>query len=103
MMDFFLDICISGQFIVLISRIVFMNNPDKSTLDVVLPFTIFMLIASVFALNKQKADIIHNYFLSLISPIIGVLVVFKTINQNSEQFYLNESFVTWQVMNIYIS
>mmetsp|Transcript_17018 Transcript_17018/g.26273 ORF Transcript_17018/g.26273 Transcript_17018/m.26273 type:complete len:115 (-) Transcript_17018:3259-3603(-) len=42
-----------------------------------------------------------NYFHKFVIPIVGLLSARKTISQNKEHFYLNESFASWLIMVIF--
>lgn len=53
LMDKFLDFAIIGISVAFIMRVVLMNI-EKTMLDLVLPFIIFSVIATVYTLNKMN-------------------------------------------------
>ena len=87
---------ISAAFIL---RIIILESKDI-ILDIVLPFTIFAFISGMYLINKRTKSMKH-YFHRFVIPIVGVLSARKTISQNKDHFYLNESFASWLIMVIF--
>jgi len=69
-------------------------------LDLILPFVIWSLIATLYFINKRSTSLKH-YFHIFVIPVVGLLTARKTISQNSSHFYLNESFASWLIMMMY--
>jgi len=42
-----------------------------------------------------------HYFHVVAVPLVGLLTARKTISQNAQRFYLNESFATWLIMMMF--
>jgi hypothetical protein len=42
-----------------------------------------------------------HYFHLVVVPLVGLLTAKKSISQNIDKFYLNESFASWLVMLIF--
>lgn len=95
LLDIFLDMAIVGIVTVFLFRVVCIET--KNTLnDLILPFSIFMLIAMLYFGNK-RTTVMKHYFNVFLIPGAGLLSAFKSIAQNPSKFYLNESFATWLI------
>ena len=77
-------------------RVVVLESKN-TILDLILPFIIFLLIAILYILNKRTTSLKH-YFHVIVIPLVGLLTARKTISQNKDHFYLNESFASWLIM-----
>jgi hypothetical protein len=61
---------------------------------------IFFLIAILYFVNKRTKTPKH-YFHILLIPAVCLLTARKTIAQNDQRFYLNESFASWLIMMVF--
>lgn len=61
---------------------------------------IFFLIAILYFVNKRTKTPKH-YFHNLLIPAVCLLTARKTIAQNDQRFYLNESFASWLIMMVF--
>jgi hypothetical protein len=99
LLDNFLDVALSGISAALGLRIVILDR-QNIILDLILPFIIFILIATLYFINKKTTSLKH-YFHIVVIPIVGLLTARKTISQNKDHFYLNESFASWLIMMMF--
>lgn len=87
--------------IAFVARVVLMNSGDIM-LDLVLPLGVTVTIVVLYCINKYTTQMKH-YFQIFAVPLIGFLTARKSLVQNGEHFYLNESFASWLIMMIYAS
>lgn len=87
---------ISAAFMI---RVVLLESRN-TILDLILPFTIFFVIAILYFVNQRTSKVKH-YFHAVVVPLVGLLSARKTMSQNREHFYLNESFASWLVMILF--
>jgi hypothetical protein len=65
---------------------------------------IFFLIAILYFVNKRTKtpnSYLKHYFHILLIPAVCLLTARKTIAQNGQRFYLNESFASWLIMMVF--
>lgn len=97
LLDNFFEMAIRGITIALLYRLVVLQKAKNVNLDLFLPIGIFLVILIAYYINKQTSWMKH-YFHILFIPIVGMLTAKKTIAQNTDHFYLNESFASWLLM-----
>lgn len=78
MLDNFLDVALTGISAAFLLRVVLLESKN-TVLDLVLPFTIFFVIACLFFMNK-KTEKIKHYFHLIVIPLVGLLTARKTIS-----------------------
>ena len=78
-------------------RLLILQKVNNVEQDIVLPCVIFGFICILYQVNKHTSWMKHYFHICCI-PLVGVLVAKKTIAQNKEKFYLNESFASWLLM-----
>ena len=88
-----------GIILAFIYRMLFLQSVN-TILDMILPFVIMMLISFLYQFNKRSPQLKH-YFHVVVIPIVGMLSAKKSISQNQEHFYLNESFASWLIMMMF--
>jgi hypothetical protein len=96
LLDNFFDVALLGISIAFMLRVVLMESKN-TILDLVLPFVIFCVISTLYFVNKNTKKMMY-YFHACVIPLVGLLTARKTIVQNNEHFYLNESFASWLIM-----
>jgi hypothetical protein len=72
----------------------------NALLDLILPFTILAFITLIYVINKQSKQFV-KFFHVIVIPLVGVLTAKKTISQDIDQHYINESFASWLVLMIF--
>jgi hypothetical protein len=72
----------------------------NALLDIILPFTILVFISIIYVINKQSKSFVKFFHVAVV-PFVGVLTAKKTLSQNLEQHYINESFASWLVLMIF--
>lgn len=95
----FLDVALTGISSAFFLRVIILESKNYY-LDLILPFLIMVLILALWVTNKRWKELKH-YFHALVVPIVGLLTARKTIAQNNERFYLNESFASWLIMMMF--
>ena len=95
----FLDVALTGISSAFFLRVIILESKNYY-LDLILPFLIMVLILALWVTNKRWKELKH-YFHAVVVPIVGLLTARKTIAQNNERFYLNESFASWLIMMMF--
>lgn len=99
LLDNFFDVALTGITAAFLLRLLVLESKD-AILDLILPFIIFVFIACMFFVNK-RTTLLKHYFHGFVVPIVGLLSARKTISQNKDHFYLNESFASWLIMMMF--
>ena len=66
-----------------------------------LPACLVFLFWYFNELNKKQANL-NTYMLTILIPVVVLIVAQKTISQSPELYHLNESFVSWLIMLIFL-
>lgn len=94
-----MDLALAGISAAFFIRVMILENRN-ALLDLILPFMITCFIAIVFVINK-KSKSFAKYFHAIVTPLVGLLTAQKTLTQNREHFYINESFASWLLLMIF--
>jgi hypothetical protein len=46
---------------------------------------------------------LNKYLLSILVPLVVLVVAQKTISHSPDKYYLNESFLSWMILVIYLA
>ena len=74
----FLEVALAGISTAFLLRVLILEIKN-TILDLILPFTIFMLISILYMINKNSSVLKHYFHISVI-PMVGLLTAKKTIN-----------------------
>jgi tellurite resistance protein TehA-like permease len=99
LLDNFFDVALTGISAAFVLRLLILESKN-AILDLILPFVILSFISLLFFINR-RTDKVKHYFHGIVVPIVGLLSARKTISQNKEHFYLNESFASWLIMMMF--
>ena len=72
-----MDVALAGISLAFLIRVVVLES-KKTILDLVLPFTIFLVLGILYFLNKKTTAIKH-YFHTVVVPLVGLLTAKKTL------------------------
>lgn len=97
----FLEFCFIALCVLLFLR-VFVLEYVNVMHSLALPSFLVLLFYCFKEKNKEMENL-NIYLLAILLPLVILIVAEKTISQSPEHYSLNESFLSWLVLAIYLS
>jgi hypothetical protein len=97
----FLTYCLVSLCILLFLR-VFILEFVNITHSIALP-TFLVVLFWLFREGNRRLANLNVWLLAVLSPLVVLIVAQKTISQSPAVYHLNESFLSWLVLLIYLS
>lgn len=70
--------------------------------SIILPTLLVLLFLFFKEMNNTMVNL-NIYMLTILVPIVVLVVAQKTISQSPDVYYMNESFISWLVLVIYLA
>ena len=97
----FLTFCVINLSLLLFLR-VFVLQFVNIMHSLILPTLLVTMFYYFKVKNKLMANL-NKYLLSILVPLVVLVVAQKTISHSPDKYYLNESFLSWMILVIYLA